>query len=313
MAKRRKNRMNQSIYNRNNLFKNLGYFESEFENDEIFLQYANRLTEYAMSMFEWKNLPDTIDERFLEMSLFTEGRAIFFKDDVVGYVALKTTAGGVYDIYGIPVKRRAYSFNGYQKDLTKDDSIIIYNNLIHTNSIMEVRNYARKLYDIDRTIEVNMKAQKTPVLIACDETQRLTMLNLYQKYDGNTPVIFGEKTLNPNSLKVLSTGAPFVAKELMEIKVQIWNEALTYLGISNVNYQKKERMITDEVTRNQGGTIASRYSRLEARRKACKQINEMFGLDIWVDFREDYQDITGNGGDTVEGEPDSDGEGGTVE
>ena len=66
---------------------------------------------------------------------------------------------------------------------------------------------------------------------------------------------------------------------------------MTYLGISNINVVKKERMITDEVTRNQGGTVASRYSRLESRRQACKQINEMFNLNIWVDYREDFQDI----------------------
>ena len=50
-------------------------------------------------------------------------------------------------------------------------------------------------------------------------------------------------------------------------------------------------MITDEVTRNQGGTIASRYSRLEARRQACEQINRMFGLDIECNYREDYRNI----------------------
>lgn len=87
---------------------------------------------------------------------------------------------------------------------------------------------------------------------------------------------------------------------------------MTYLGISNINVQKKERLITDEVTRNQGGTIASRYSRLNARREACKKINEMFGLDIWCDYREDYQMID-NADDTVKGEPNSDGEGGAVE
>ena len=99
---------------------------------------------------------------------------------------------------------------------------------------------------------------------------------------------------------------------MYQLKTQIWNEALTYLGISNINVQKKERLITDEVTRNQGGTIASRYSRLNARRDACKQINDMFGLDVWCDYREDYQAITEDN-DTVDGDPNSDGQGGEVD
>ena len=80
-----------------------------------------------------------------------------------------------------------------------------------------------------------------------------------------------------------------MADKIYQLKTQIWNEALTYLGISNLNIQKKERLISDEVTRNQGGTIASRYSRLESRREAVKKINDMFGTNIEVNYREDYQ------------------------
>ena len=124
------------------------------------------------------------------------------------------------------------------------------------------------------------------------------------QYQGNMPFIFADKSLNTNGLTVLKTDAPYVCDKLYTLKTQIWNEALTYLGISNINIQKKERLITDEVTRNQGGTIASRYSRLNARRDACKQINAMFGLDIWCDYREDYQEIS-FGKDNDEDEEDS--------
>ena len=124
------------------------------------------------------------------------------------------------------------------------------------------------------------------------------------QYEGNYPVIFGDSNLDIKSLSVLKTDAPFVSDKIYDLKVKIWNEALTYLGISNINTTKKERMITDEVIRNQGGTIASRYSRLESRRRAVKKINKMFGLNITVDYREDFQstDIENDtlGGDTLE-------------
>ena len=175
--------------------------------------------------------------------------------------------------------------------LKRSNSVIIWNNYIRTNSVLDVKMFAKRLYNLDRIIDVNANAQKTPILIKCDETQRLTMLNVYKEYDGNSPVIFGDKALNSNGLDVLSTGAPYVADKIYQLKTQIWNEALTYLGISNINIQKKERLITDEVTRNQGGTIASRYSRLESRREAVRKINEMFGLNIEVNYREDFQQV----------------------
>lgn len=264
--------------------------------------YFDRLMELSISMFEWKNLPDTVDPRFLELTLFWNGCAVFFKDEEVGYVGLECMLGGKFDVYRIPIRRTAYSVNGYHKDLDPDNSVIIFNNMIHTNSYMAVERYAQNIYDIDNTIRVNLNAQKTPVLIACDESEKLTMQNLYQQYQGNMPVIFGSKQIKPNSISVLKTDAPFLADKLIAMKMQIWNEALTYLGISNVNIQKRERLLNDEVHRNMGATIASRYSRLEARRQACKKINEMFGLDISCDYREDFQVIDSLVDDTYNGE-----------
>ena len=267
------------------------FCESALINNRTYLQYYNRLTELAISMFEWKNLPETVDPRYLEMCLFSDGMCVFFNDEVLGFLALQVAIGGQLNVYRIPIERRAYASNGYQMNLTEENSVIIFNNYLHTNSMLDVEMFSKRLYNLDRAIDVNANAQKTPILIQCDESQRMTMKNLYKQYEGNEPFIFGSKALDVNGLKVLQTGAPYVADKLYELKVQYWNEALTYLGISNINTTKKERMITDEVTRNQGGVVASRYSRLESRRQACMQINNMFGLDIWCDYREDFQDV----------------------
>lgn len=290
--------------------KDRQFWESAAMNNASFRHYFNRLVELSISMFEWKNLPETVDPRFLELTLFTDGQAVFFYDEVMGYLALQNIMGGTFDVYRIPNTRRAYAVNGYQRELTNENSVIIYNNYLHTNCAVDVELYAKRLYNLDRAIDVNANAQKTPILIQCAENERLTMLNLYKQFDGNEPFIFGCKEMNPNGIKAMSTQAPYVADKLYQLKVQIWNEVLTYLGISNINMTKKERMITDEVTRNMGAVIASRYSRLEARREACNKINAMFGLDIWCDYREDYQVISDK--DAVEGEPNSDGIGGDM-
>lgn len=268
---------------------------SEFEdsalmNDRTYMQYFNRLTELSISMFEWKNLPETVDPRYIELHLFETGCMVYFRDDVIGDLCLDCIANGRLDVYGYPVIRRAYSgYNNYNKMLSIDDSVIIWNNYLHTNSILDVKMFARRLYMLDRIIDVNASAQRTPVLVQGTEKQRLTLLNLYKEFEGNAPFIFGDKNLDLNSLKVLNTNAPYVADKLYDLKTQVWNEALTYLGISNISNVKKERMITDEVNRNLGGTIASRYSRLESRQEAVEKINKMFGTDISVEYRDDFQ------------------------
>ena len=164
---------------------------------------------------------------------------------------------------------------------------MIWNNSIRTNTIFDVELFAKRLTLLDRIIDVNVNGQKTPVLVQGSEKQRLTLINLYQKYDGNEPFIFGDSSLDLNSLKTLNTGAPYVSDKIYQLKEKIWNESLTFLGISNMTINKKSRLITDEVQRSQGGTIASRFSRLEARRAAAEKINNMFGTDINVNYRGD--------------------------
>lgn len=263
--------------------------EAFLQNQRTYLQYVNRLTELSISMFDWQNLPDTIDARFLELALFNDGMAVFFKDEVMGYLGLQVMIGGALDVYRIPITRTAFAQNGYQMKLDQSNSVIIFNNMLHTNSILDVQEMSKRLYEIQRTIDVNVIQQKTPKIITCTENQRLVMKNLYAQYMGNEPFIFGDKNLDLSGIKTLDTTSPYVADKLYDLKTQYWNEALTYLGISNVNTVKKERMITDEVQRNLGGTIASRYSRLFMRQQACEQINKMFGLNISVDYREDMQ------------------------
>ena len=291
--------------------KDRQFWESTAMNNATFMQYYDRLTELSIAMFEWKNLPETIDPRFLELALFSDGAVVFFEDEVLGYLTLQCAMNGDFNVYRIPQNRRAYSVNGYNKPLDGNDSVIIWNNMLHKNSKLDVTMFAKRLANIDRIIDINVMAQKTPILITCPESQQLTLKNLYNKYDGNVPMIMGDKQLDTKGFTALSTEAPYVSDKLYQLKTQLWNEALTYLGISNINVHKKERLITDEVIRNQGGTIASRYSRLESRRQACSEINKKFGLDIWCDYREDYQSIDPEN-DTINGEPDSDGEGGVV-
>ena len=155
------------------------FWESADLNNASYIQYYDRLTELSISMFEWKNLPDTVDPRFLELTLFANGMAVFFQNDTGDYLALQCAISGPLDVYRIPTRRRAYAVNGFNMELDQSNSVIIYNNMLHKNSMLDVRMFSRELYNLDRAISVNANAQKTPILIRCTENERLTLENLY--------------------------------------------------------------------------------------------------------------------------------------
>ena len=262
------------------------FWDSAKSNNLTYSCYYNRLVGIALSMFEWHNLPDTIDERFLEMALFGDGKALFFKDEIMGYLCLQFFGTQPLNVYRIPMKRFAFSANGYQNELDDTNSVIIWNNQTHTNSYTDVATASERLYEIQRTIDTNIKAQKTPIMItAKNETQRLSMKNAYMQYDGNQPFIFADKDLDPNNIKALTTQAPYVADVLFNAKKEIWNEALSALGVPVTDRVKRERLLAAEIAGDKASSVAQQFIRLEPRKKACEQINKMFGLDVEVTYR----------------------------
>lgn len=268
--------------------------EADIMNWDTYAYWFYRITEIAVNGFRWKNLPDEVDERYLEMILAFNGRAVFFYDEPIGYAALEMSSDGEYDIYNIPNRRVAYGNNGYfNSDLNNENSVIIFNNYTRTPEILTIRLYAQRLAEIDRAIDINIRTQKTTKILKCAEEERLTYQNLLQKYDGGTPFILGSRNLATlGDIETLDLTTPYIADKLQIQKRQVFNEVLTYFGIENANTEKRERLVTDEITSNMGGVAISRNSRMNARKKAAKQINDIFGLDIEVEFSADIVTAT---------------------
>lgn len=272
--------------------KKTNFSESLVLNMRSYGQYLSILRQISISMFEWKNIPPSIDSRYIEQALFYNAGAVYFNDEVMGNLALDVVCKGNFNVYGEPIRRIAYSkYNRYQKELSNNDSVIIWNNMDRTPTYPTIELFAQRLFNLDRIIDVNANAQKTPVLLKCDEKQRLTLLNAFKEMDGNSPVIFADKSFDENGVICLKTDAPYVCDKIYDLKTNIWNEALTYLGIPSANVMKKERLIKDEVLRGLGGTLANRYSRLSEREHAVEKINNMFGTNIEVNIRDEIDEL----------------------
>lgn len=259
-------------------------------NMAVFSDYYKRLRLLALSLFEWENLPESMNERFLEQCLYWYGKAAIVNDENLGIINTKCTPSESLNIYGEATEYHCYS-TGYDANFPLDDMVYVRNNLEALPTDATIQLFAQRLYEAERTIYVNIKAQKTPVIILCDEKQRLTMKNIYMKYDGNEPVIYGKKGLDIDDIKVLRTDAPFVADKLEEYKRNVWSEALSFLGINNVMTEKKERLVTGEVDANNQMIDLSAQTMLLTRELAAEKFNRLWpGRNISVRQRS-YQEI----------------------
>lgn len=256
-------------------------------NDRTYIDYLERMKKICLSMFEWENLPDSMNSRYLEMCLYYKGQAALLYDNEYGYINTQAADAGYINIYGLPTQINCYSYSYnstrelYVPDSagTKDEECILVMNTyerIPTAATIEL--FAKRLAEAQRTADININAQRTPIMILTDRNQELSMKNMYAEYEGNTPVIFGDRNqLNLDSINVIKTDAPFVAKDLMEYKVQIWNEFLTTMGVSNLS-EKRERLVTSEVDSNNELVNLNLQSFLAPRKQACKEFNDKYGL-----------------------------------
>nr|DAM57459.1 MAG TPA: upper collar protein [Caudoviricetes sp.] len=295
---------------------NAQFIDSALVNDATYFDYLERFKKIALSMFEWVNLPKSMNAQWLEKCLYYDGMGSLLKDKDFGFINTKCASNGYINIYGLPSSLNCYSFD-YQtirklytgidgisearrEYLETSEAILVQNNWDRTPTCTTIELFAYRLYEAEQTAMVNIKAQKTPVMVLVNEQQRVMMENLYSQYDGNKPFIFGDKDqLGENVLRAVNTGAPFVADKIMNYKKEIWNEALTFLGINNIMVEKKERLITDEANSNNELINLNLQSYLAPRQEACRQFNEKFGLvgtdkEISVRVRSDLHNIIKN-------------------
>ena len=246
-----------------------------------YADYFHRLKNLAVTMFKWENLPSSVNERYLEWALFIYGKAVFFEHPTRGFMCLNGVLEGL-NFYNDPLRIRPISPVESFSSIPADECVLIRNTPDMYPTFLTTVRYAKSLYDIDASIDVNVAAQKPPILILTDVKQKMSAQAMYQKYTGNTPVIYGMKgTFDPNSFQVLRTDAPFVAGQLQDIKITKYNEYLSFLGIG-MSDEKRERRITGEIEpfRQQANALAN--IGLSQRKHACKLINDLWGLNVNV-------------------------------
>ena len=258
---------------------------SQLNNWKTYEMYKRQSLTLAENVFEFDTLPLYIDTAFLNKSLLRNGSIAFFIDDELGLIALPYIIKGSLDIYGRPKNIQAYAPNGsYRIDLNQDEFVIMYDNNGRYPLYLDILQYAERLAQITRTIDINVAQQKTSRFWKTKEEKLKSVQDIINNVDGYENIVLTYDNIDLDDTTIVLQPAPYVTDKLDLEKEKIWNEFLRLIGISNLSYMKKERNISDEINAMQGGTIASRFSRFEPRKKACEQIKEKFGIDIKVKY-----------------------------
>lgn len=275
---------------------------SDLLNDLTYRTHYDKNRLICLNEHEWDGLPDGIESRHIEKWLFSRGLCCFFKDPKMAHMVLECDTGGQVNVYGDPTGWRAHGFN-YQRYLNADECVIIRNNLLALPTEPFIIHYVNKITEAERTMDVNIKACKTPVIFACDDKDLLSFKRMFQQVDGNTPALFVDRGLNLDSIQAFLTGVKFMGNELMDYKRSVESDLLTFIGQNNTPVDKKERLITNEAEANDQLIQSFADLQLEARQKACEEINAMFGLNVSVKRREPVVekavDIVDGGGDNA--------------
>lgn len=276
------------------------YQNRRIQQNEWYNHYLRYLTSITYQLFEWEGLPDSVDPRYLEMNLHTLGYIGFYKHPQLGYLAMKGAVSGTIDHYDqpthfhvtVPTIQTTFPIHNYADITNEKQGVVIYNNDLRIPTLGSLEMFATDLAELKAVIAVNVNAQKTPVLIAGNDRNKLSMKNMYQQYEGNTPAIYMNEMVDPNAIKVFKTDAPYVVDKLNTQKNAVWNEIMTFLGIKNANLEKRERMITAEADSNDEQIDASGNVMLKARLEACDRINRLYPeLNVSVRFRSEVLEM----------------------
>lgn len=258
-------------------------------NNATYFDYLDRVKKIALSIFEWVNLPESMDSRYLERCLYYTGAAAMLHDETYGFINTKATCSNNLNIYGLPTEITAFSYsyrdvrrvyNGLTEASAdiNSEAVLVLNTWDMLPTAPSIELFCMRLAEAQRIIDINIKAQATPFVIMTDENERLSMVNAFQQVDKNSAVIFGKRgVFDSDSIKTLNTTAPYIADKVQGYKRDIWNEMLSYLGVDNIE-EKAERLVASEVGGNNELVNLNLQSFYATRKLAAKQFNEKYGL-----------------------------------
>ena len=258
----------------------------------------------SLTMFEWKNLPDTLPAVEIEKQLQTNGYSIIAK--VQGNIYAFQGGFSGQDPYNQPTKaivnNPSLNYNG--TFTINEDCVIIKNDDMQQGLIHIYNKYGTLLIENQITMLMTDYNYRMPFTISSkdDSTTQSAREYLQKVIDGSLGVI-GEAKLF-DALKVTPTNNKGVNSfaDLYGYQQFIEAQLNNTIGLATNNNMKRERLTTNEIKDNKNASYPLIDNMLRNRKQAVEKINKMFNLDIDVEFSSIWNgtnedDNNGNNGD----------------
>lgn len=281
--------------------KTINGYGMKARKNRIFNHYLLRQITLAKSSLNWLNLPLEIPELVVEESLIYHVTSVFFYEEEMNlYMILPCVVDSTLNPYGIPKKVIAYGRNGYTRviNLEANEGVLIYDNYARLPIIDSLCMFAQRMTDTLITTDVNLMQQRIPIIFRTTQQGKKNVEEAMGAQDAGAYAIIADNTLEENIAQPLYQQVPFIAPALQTELEKIWAEALTFIGIVNVD-EKAERLNSYEVGSQLEEVVSQLNTRLKPRKEACKKINEIFGLDLdvipasWVLTRDRSEVVNG--------------------
>lgn len=262
--------------------------KAELQNFELFTTKYEQLKNLALNMFVWTGFPEDkgigVNVDYLEEKLHERGLVVVANDPEIGLICLPAHKQAYFNIYNKPIKYTLFGIN-YQKTFNAEDVVPIRNNNLELSTFAVLQDYANKIADVQRTIDVLVNAHKSPFIVVSDQKSLLSLKTAYKQIENNEPMIVVDKGMGIENIKSVITPTPYIIDKLYDYKQSLYFECLTFLGIDNMNIDKRERMVVDEVNSNNDLINQNAQIMLKTRQQAVELINKKFGLNVTCKLR----------------------------
>lgn len=266
------------------------YWGTEDYNRRLYEAYLNQVFQLAIARFEWRGLPSTVDQIWLERTILCKGVATVAQPTRGNkrglWYAAKMVTDGELNVYDRPSRWIAYSRELLRFRCTPKNGVIVYDNDTRVPMLDAIDLAVRELVDIQKTKQVNRFHQKVPYILVTDPDTELSADNLLMNIMSGNPATIANRGITNIETYQLQTQAPYLGAELTAAEQNVWNRIYTMLGIANVTY-KSERMIEDEVRSMSEPATMMALSGLIERRRAADMLSDLIGHEVTVIWRRD--------------------------
>ena len=288
---------NQTIPNRQDWKFVLGGNGKDILRDKERLKFSiiMKMLSKTQRIFEYKNLPEELPAREIELITQTVGFTIWKKVDGKMYV-FYGGLGGIPNEYYLPTQAIVVNpFLKYNKILEIDEEcVVMWNDSMHMGICDLNERYASLIAECEVSLRIATVNTRIPAILNTNtDTDKDTALQYLKDIENGELAVLGTDNFVENIFKVQDYNNKSIThiKELIEehqyLFAKWWNE----LGV-NANYNMKREAINEsEASMNEDALLPLLDDMLENRKIGIEKINKMFGLNIEVDFSSSWQKL----------------------